>query len=189
MMRIRSAACMLMTIIILSTLCLPLVCHGFAQVTSTRRGTTSTMVLLISSNRDDDDANNVRFDDTPAVLPLLERRHLLQRLSVTAAKAALSVPILLTTAANTAVAAVDAGAAAEGDTKFVQQSYEDFIKTPEGWSYREVKPGSGKGEKAQLGDRVVFQWSGYTIGYFGRPFQAQGGPQGVSKSGQSDVVR
>ena len=26
--------------------------------------------------------------------------------------------------------------------------------------------------------RVVFDWSGYTIGYFGRPFQAKGGPQG-----------
>ena len=24
------------------------------------------------------------------------------------------------------------------------------------------------------GDRVVFDWSGYTIGYFGRPFEAKG---------------
>jgi len=25
---------------------------------------------------------------------------------------------------------------------------------------------------------VVYDWSGYTIGYFGRPFEAKGGPQG-----------
>jgi FKBP-type peptidyl-prolyl cis-trans isomerase len=63
--------------------------------------------------------------------------------------------------------------------KFVQQ-YADFIETPEGWSYREVTPGSAGKDvvKAAMGDRVVFDWSGYTIGYFGRPFQAKGGPQG-----------
>jgi hypothetical protein len=55
---------------------------------------------------------------------------------------------------------------------FVQE-YEDFTKTPEGWSYRDVKPGKGD-VTVQAGDRVVFDWSGYTIGYFGRPFQAKG---------------
>lgn len=59
---------------------------------------------------------------------------------------------------------------------FVQE-YEDFTKTSEGWSYRDVKPGKGD-VTVQAGDRVVFDWSGYTIGYFGRPFQAKGGPQG-----------
>jgi FKBP-type peptidyl-prolyl cis-trans isomerase len=57
------------------------------------------------------------------------------------------------------------------EPKFVQQ-YDDFALTPEGWSFRDVKV--GQGESPQLGDRVVFDWSGYTIGYFGRPFQAKG---------------
>lgn len=60
--------------------------------------------------------------------------------------------------------------------EFVQE-YDDFTKTKEGWSYREVSPGKGVKQVA-LGDRVVYDWSGYTIGYFGRPFQAKGGPQG-----------
>jgi hypothetical protein len=68
--------------------------------------------------------------------------------------------------------------AEEGETlyeqKFIQQ-YEDFNKLPSGVSYRDVN--LGKGPEASKGDRVVYDWSGYTIGYFGRPFQAKGGPQ------------
>jgi len=70
---------------------------------------------------------------------------------------------------------------------FVQE-YEDFIKTEEGWSYRDVKPGKGD-TTAQPGDRVVFDWSGYTIGYFGRPFQAKGGPQGGAFDKDIDYAR
>ncbi len=59
---------------------------------------------------------------------------------------------------------------------FVQE-YPDFIRSPQGWSYRDVivpTTNSNNNKKAQVGDRVVFDWSGYTIGYFGRPFQAKG---------------
>ena len=59
--------------------------------------------------------------------------------------------------------------------KFVQE-YEDFVTLPNTVSYRDVTV--GKGETAALGDRVVFDWSGFTVGYFGRPFQAKGGPKG-----------
>ena len=55
--------------------------------------------------------------------------------------------------------------------KFVQE-YPDFVQSKEGWSYKDVKVGSGESPKA--GDRVVYEWSGYTIGYFGRPFEAKG---------------
>ena len=55
--------------------------------------------------------------------------------------------------------------------KFVQE-YPDFTQTSEGWSYKDVKVGEGSSPKA--GDRVVYEWSGYTIGYFGRPFEAKG---------------
>jgi hypothetical protein len=58
--------------------------------------------------------------------------------------------------------------------KFVQQ-YEDFTATSEGWSYKDVKDGNNDGGgDLKDGDRVVFDWSGYTIGYFGRPFEAKG---------------
>lgn len=78
-----------------------------------------------------------------------------------------------------ASAATTTNAAEEGESmyapKFVQE-YPDFAKTSEGWSYRDVNTGTGT--KPELGDRVVYEWSGYTIGYFGRPFEAKGGPQG-----------
>jgi hypothetical protein len=85
-----------------------------------------------------------------------------------------------------------AAAATEDDTnnmfapKFVQE-YSDFTSTSEGWSFRDVTP--GKGIAAEMGDRVVFDWSGYTIGYFGRPFQAKGGPQGGAFDKDLDYVR
>jgi len=62
--------------------------------------------------------------------------------------------------------------AEQQSTSFLQD-YDDFTKTKEGWSYRDVKDGKG-GTTVQPGDRVVYDWSGYTIGYFGRPFQAKG---------------
>jgi hypothetical protein len=59
--------------------------------------------------------------------------------------------------------------------KFVQE-YADFSESKSGIRLRDVNP--GKGDGAAIGDRVVYDWSGYTIGYFGRPFQAKGGPRG-----------
>jgi FKBP-type peptidyl-prolyl cis-trans isomerase 2 len=40
-----------------------------------------------------------------------------------------------------------------------------------------------------VGDRVVFDWSRYTIGYFGRPFQAKGGPTGGAFDKEFDYER
>jgi len=74
--------------------------------------------------------------------------------------------------------------------KFVQE-YPDFTITDEGWAYKEVKIGNkddGKGDLVD-GDRVVFDWSGYTIGYFGRPFEAKGGPQGGAFDKDLDYFR
>jgi len=71
--------------------------------------------------------------------------------------------------------------------EFVQK-YGDFELTDEGWSYKDVNPGSGN-IMIEDGDRVVFDWSGYTIGYFGRPFEAKGGPQGGAFDKDLDYQR
>ena len=52
-----------------------------------------------------------------------------------------------------------------------EMSYDDFTKRPSGMAFKEAKPGNGKSPVA--GDRVVVDWSGYTIGYFGRPFETK----------------
>ncbi|KAL3905181.1 MAG: hypothetical protein SGARI_004581, partial [Bacillariaceae sp.] len=70
--------------------------------------------------------------------------------------------------------------------KFVQE-YADFTRTNEGWSYRDATTGTGA--SPGMGDRVVYEWSGYTIGYFGRPFEAKGGPQGGAFDKDIDFSR
>lgn len=112
--------------------------------------------------------------------PLLTRRGLVAR----------TTSVIATTAGATAAVLlpiIEPAAAATGETEFVQQ-YDDFTKTSEGWSYRDVTVKSG-GERATKGDRVVFEWSGYTVGYFGRPFQAKGGPTGGAFDKDLDYSR
>lgn len=52
-----------------------------------------------------------------------------------------------------------------------EMSSADFTKTPSGLSYKDGT--IGKGRVPQVGDRVVIDWTGYTIGYFGRPFETK----------------
>mmetsp|Transcript_35807 Transcript_35807/g.33923 ORF Transcript_35807/g.33923 Transcript_35807/m.33923 type:complete len:242 (-) Transcript_35807:88-813(-) len=49
--------------------------------------------------------------------------------------------------------------------------YPDFVQKVSGLQYKVVKEGEGK--SPVLGDRVVVDWEGYTIGYYGRPFQTR----------------
>lgn len=49
--------------------------------------------------------------------------------------------------------------------------YPDFVQKPSGLQYKIIKEGDGK--TASVGDRVVVDWEGYTIGYYGRPFQTR----------------
>lgn len=71
--------------------------------------------------------------------------------------------------------------------EFVQK-YEDFTRTDEGWQYKDAKIGTGD-VILETGDRAVFDWSGYTIGYFGRPFEAKGGPVGGAFDKDLDFSR
>jgi len=52
-----------------------------------------------------------------------------------------------------------------------QMSYSDFAMTDSGLMYKDATVGSGKSPAE--GDRVVVDWSGYTIGYNGRPFETK----------------
>ncbi|KAL7566349.1 hypothetical protein ACA910_013668 [Epithemia clementina (nom. ined.)] len=127
------------------------------------------------------------------------RRTLLQQLIIGATTAAASwTAYFLYPMENAVVWAAEAQSTVEqegGDNnnmfspKFVQ-TYSDFTSMDDGgWSYRDVTPGKAGTATAALGDRVVFDWSGYTIGYFGRPFQAKGGPQGGAFDKDLDYER
>ena len=70
--------------------------------------------------------------------------------------------LILAAIGTVAVAVPSMANAADGpennklDRQFVQE-YGDFIRSPQGFSYREVSIGK-TGEEAQVGDRVVFDW-------------------------------
>lgn len=54
----------------------------------------------------------------------------------------------------------------------MSRAAQDFSKTPSGIIYKDAKAGDGS-STPEKGDRVVVEWSGYTIGYFGRPFETK----------------
>jgi len=58
----------------------------------------------------------------------------------------------------------------------------DYVTTPSGLQYTDVR--LGEGELPAKGDTVVIDWAGYTIGYYGRPFEARNKPKGSSFSGE-----
>lgn len=49
--------------------------------------------------------------------------------------------------------------------------YPDFVLTESGLQYKDLREGSG--ESAHNGAQVTIDWDGYTIGYYGRPFEAR----------------
>ena len=49
--------------------------------------------------------------------------------------------------------------------------YSDYVRTPSGLQYQDLRPGTGK--DAREGAQVTVDWDGYTIGYYGRPFEAR----------------
>ena len=98
---------------------------------------------------------------------------------ITSRRSAIDTTISTLTAAVASLGIIPSTAAYAEESemyspKFVQ-SYEDFTTTSEGWQYKDIKIGKDiGGGDIKDGDRVVFDWSGYTIGYFGRPFEAKG---------------
>ena len=89
--------------------------------------------------------------------------------------------------AGVAGAAIPATAAnAVRPPEFVTQQ-PGFTPTKSGLQIKDVKEGTGAA--AAAGDRVVYEWEGYTIGYFGRPFEKKAGLKGGDFEGERDYSR
>lgn len=66
--------------------------------------------------------------------------------------------------------------------------YPDFTQKPSGLQFKVVKEGTGK--SPQKGDRVAVDWEGYTIGYYGRPFQTRNKVKGGAfDADQAELLR
>lgn len=59
--------------------------------------------------------------------------------------------------------------------------YPDYTETDSGLQYKDLRVGSGPIPK--VGDTVVVDWDGYTIGYYGRIFEARNKTKGGSFEG------
>eukprot|EP00803_Ostreobium_quekettii_P005883 evm.model.scf_86.11 EVM.evm.TU.scf_86.11 scf_86:148212-150026(+) len=56
--------------------------------------------------------------------------------------------------------------------------FSDFELSPTGLQYKDLV--GGKGPQPSAGDTVLIDWDGYTIGYYGRPFEARNKAKGGS---------
>ncbi|XP_028784206.1 peptidyl-prolyl cis-trans isomerase FKBP19, chloroplastic-like isoform X2 [Neltuma alba] len=61
--------------------------------------------------------------------------------------------------------------------------YPDYTETESGLQYKDLRVGDGPNPKA--GDTVVVDWDGYTIGYYGRIFEARNKTKGGSFEGDN----
>jgi hypothetical protein len=68
-----------------------------------------------------------------------------------------------------------------------RMTYPDFTSTASGLQYKSARAGSGA--VADAGDRVVLSWSGYTIGYYARPFELANSVKGGAFEGEPDSLR
>ena len=57
------------------------------------------------------------------------------------------------------------------DGNMLQCRYPDYILTDSGLQYKDLRDGSG--DTASNGSHVTIDWDGYTLGYYGRPFEAR----------------
>ncbi|RZC60480.1 hypothetical protein C5167_022233 [Papaver somniferum] len=62
-----------------------------------------------------------------------------------------------------------------------KMKYPDYVETESGLQYKDLRP--GKGPTAKMGDAVVVDWDGFTIGYYGRIFEARNKTKGGSFEG------
>lgn len=60
--------------------------------------------------------------------------------------------------------------------------YPDYTETKSGLQYKDLRAGSGPIPK--MGETVVVDWDGYTIGYYGRIFEARNKTKGGSFEGE-----
>jgi FKBP-type peptidyl-prolyl cis-trans isomerase len=65
-----------------------------------------------------------------------------------------------------------------GKSKYV---YPDFVQLPDGLQYKTMKEGSGP--EMTSDKKAVIDWDGYTLGYYGRPFEARNKSKGGAFTG------
>lgn len=100
-----------------------------------------------------------------------------RRKLLSAVTAAVTTAVLPATPALAAVEGFTPMTALEGkDYGKSRMSYSNFVATDSGLQYNDIRVGDGKA--AGKGSNVVVDWTGVTIGYYGRPFEAKNKTKG-----------
>lgn len=68
-----------------------------------------------------------------------------------------------------------------------RMTYSDYVATPSGLQYTDIREGTGP--QPRKGQMAVVDWSGVTIGYYGRPFEARNKPKGSAFAGDKEFFR
>lgn len=60
--------------------------------------------------------------------------------------------------------------------------FPEYELTPSGLQFKDLREGTGATPRP--GQNIVMDWDGYTIGYYGRPFEARNKPKGSAFTGE-----
>lgn len=63
--------------------------------------------------------------------------------------------------------------------------YPDFERTASGLQFKDMVEGTGETFAGDSGKTAVIDWDGYTIGYYGRPFEARNKSKGGAFTGET----
>ncbi|KAI3467819.1 hypothetical protein Pfo_024482 [Paulownia fortunei] len=107
--------------------------------------------------------------------PLIDRRQI-----VTSSIGLLAVAIFNSQRGEASIASeyADMPALRGKDYGKTKMRYPDYTETNSGLQYKDLRVGSGPTPK--IGETVVVDWDGYTIGYYGRIFEARNKTKGGS---------
>ncbi|CAA7405155.1 unnamed protein product [Spirodela intermedia] len=149
----------------------PNVCHLFSKATCvhSKRGKPE----ITQGNSHDQRRPSESCGDT------LERRKLL--LQSTVGFLAGVIPVVVKKEVAVASEFADMPALRGKDYGKSKMRYPDYTETPSGLQYKDLRV--GEGPTAKIGEMVVVDWDGYTIGYYGRIFEARNKTKGGSFEG------
>lgn len=141
----------------------------------TKQPTFSCRASISNNNQDD--------SSSPPPLNAIARRHF-------SAATFLAFPAtLFASSAEAVIKGYEPMPALQGkDYGKSRMTYSDYVTTDSGLQYQDLKPGTG--EQPSNGQTAVVDWSGVTIGYYGRPFEARNKAKGGAFTGdEKDFFR
>ncbi|EPS63301.1 hypothetical protein M569_11486, partial [Genlisea aurea] len=92
--------------------------------------------------------------------------------------AAALIPAIFRNEASMASQFADMPALRGKDYGKTKMRYPDYVETSSGLQYKDLRVGSGS--TPEIGETLVVDWDGYTIGYYGRIFEARNKTKGGS---------